>query len=279
MRPQASFESQPTNYCCPNCGGSSPNTLYCPSCGQKRVEGRYNWKDLWQEIFNKFLGLEQGILHTIVDVSLKPGRTSRAYLEGRRKQYTPPLSFFVFCIAIYMLLLQYTGIEEVTEQAMRMGMEQPFGVKLEELPQEQQEELLSALAVRQNLLKYIKVFNFIMLPFHALGWWLMTRKKFQYSWLEIIIVSFFMQAVILLAQTIMHVPLVIWQDPSLLTLISACTSIFGLIYTFIFAKRFYQLSWWNTLLVFLVGELFGILAILIPAMTYGVINAITNHVP
>ena len=57
-----------------------------------------------QEIFHFFTHVEKGFLKTTGQLIFYPGRLCRKYLEGKRKAYHKPVSFFLIWVAIYLFI-------------------------------------------------------------------------------------------------------------------------------------------------------------------------------
>lgn len=62
-----------------------------------RLSGRLTAGTLVGEFFARFFGAESGLLPTIWGLARRPGRTARAYLDGRRRRLLSPLALFVLC--------------------------------------------------------------------------------------------------------------------------------------------------------------------------------------
>jgi hypothetical protein len=88
---------------CLNC--SAPvDENYCPRCGQKVEVKRLTWHNLGEEILHFFTHVEKGFLKTTGQLIVYPGRLCKNYLDGKRKIYQKPVSFFLIWIAIYLFI-------------------------------------------------------------------------------------------------------------------------------------------------------------------------------
>lgn len=91
---------------CPNCGQKlRPDDKYCPNCGQKNRDWNIS---LWQLIID-FLGdyfsFDSKLFKSLKPLLFKPGSMTRAYNEGRRQRYIPPLRLFIFLSIIFFFIL------------------------------------------------------------------------------------------------------------------------------------------------------------------------------
>jgi hypothetical protein len=89
---------------CKNCG-RPVHDLYCGHCGQKAKPEKITFNYLSSELFHFFTHLEKGFLFTSYQMVIHPGQTAKNFIEGKRKNYQPPISYFLIWTTIYILLL------------------------------------------------------------------------------------------------------------------------------------------------------------------------------
>ena len=88
---------------CLNCGAVLTEN-YCARCGQKSAVKRLSWHGFAEEVFHFFTHIEKGFLKTTIQVIVHPGTVSKNYLDGKRKTYHKPISFFIIWVAIYLVV-------------------------------------------------------------------------------------------------------------------------------------------------------------------------------
>ena len=88
---------------CLNCGAVLTEN-YCARCGQKSSVKRLSWHGFVEEVFHFFTHIEKGFLKTTKQVIIHPGTVSKNYLDGKRKIYHKPVSFFIIWVAIYLVV-------------------------------------------------------------------------------------------------------------------------------------------------------------------------------
>jgi len=93
---------------CLNCGTIVADK-YCPHCGQKATVNRISWHHLVEEALHFFTHLEHGFLATTGLLITRPGLLSKNYLDGKRKSYHKPISFFLIWITIYLLVYHFVN--------------------------------------------------------------------------------------------------------------------------------------------------------------------------
>lgn len=88
---------------CANCDTPQMGE-YCYACGQHFLEGRLTIRRLVRDFVVRKLGLEGGLLRTIVDLSIRPASMIRDYVNGRRQRYTNPVAYLLLSAGAYVLL-------------------------------------------------------------------------------------------------------------------------------------------------------------------------------
>lgn len=109
---------------CSNCGAERVGA-YCHNCGQQFLEGRLTLRRLWSEFAARFLNLEQGFGRTLWELFTDPGGVARRYVEGERRRYTNPLSYFLFATAVS--LLTFTVVDQAMIEEMARVLPEDFG--------------------------------------------------------------------------------------------------------------------------------------------------------
>ena len=91
---------------CLNCG-TTLTGQYCGNCGQRARSRLISIWELMQEAFGDLLELDSRLWRTLIPLTIRPGKLTRDYLEGRRARFMPPfrtylvLSIFFFLIAFF----------------------------------------------------------------------------------------------------------------------------------------------------------------------------------
>lgn len=104
MKSTDTIEKAIGDHYCMNCGYPLSD-LYCSHCGQKANPEKISFSYLWKEVFHFFTHLEKGFLFTTFEMILRPGITVRNFIDGKRKNYHPPISFFLIWTTIFILFL------------------------------------------------------------------------------------------------------------------------------------------------------------------------------
>ena len=91
-----------TNYC-KNCDQPT-NSAYCANCGQRSSVHKVTMRETFEDLADNLFSLSAPIVITIKSLIRDPGKLLREYLEGKRKKYYKPISFFILTTAVYLFL-------------------------------------------------------------------------------------------------------------------------------------------------------------------------------
>lgn len=80
-----------------------PNQRFCSQCGQQAAIHRFSIPHFLHEFFHAFTHTDKGILHLLKCLATRPGTTAREYIQGKRKAYFNPFTFFLIVMGIYVL--------------------------------------------------------------------------------------------------------------------------------------------------------------------------------
>ncbi|SDL30247.1 Protein of unknown function [Catalinimonas alkaloidigena] len=95
----------PTYEVCPNCATPLPDRPnYCPTCGQQNRELRVSFRDLIGEYLGSAFNVDAKAARTFRDLLGRPGHMIRAFNEGKRVRYVPPVRLYLFVSALFFLL-------------------------------------------------------------------------------------------------------------------------------------------------------------------------------
>lgn len=91
------------NIICKNCGAHFKGH-YCPNCSQKANSGRLKTKHVLHEFWHNFTHTDKGYLSLVKAMILRPGVVIREFIEGKRKKYFNPYTFFLVTTAMLIFL-------------------------------------------------------------------------------------------------------------------------------------------------------------------------------
>jgi len=103
---QAKSQEDAAEHVCLNCGTRFRGD-FCPFCSQKGSTQRLNMKTTINNFFNRFVRVDHGLIHTIIDLLYRPGYMVRDYIRGYRTEYTEPLMLFIILLALSYMVPGY----------------------------------------------------------------------------------------------------------------------------------------------------------------------------
>lgn len=155
---------------CANCGRASdaPGQKFCPSCGQATPARRIDWHFMLHELEHSVLHMDRGILYSLKELMLRPGRLMRDYLEGRRaRQAKPFLLLMVMAAAVVFLGKGVLG-GNVVEPTLSAGTIQAAGLEGE--AQAMAASILQAWATVQGWMnRNFTLWTLLLIPLEALA--------------------------------------------------------------------------------------------------------------
>lgn len=255
---------------CKNCNSTLMTAAsYCHCCGARVIRDRLSLKRFLQDFFHKFFGWENTYFKTFKKMIVSPEVVISDYINGVRKRFMPPITFFAIGLTILALIFNAysekytefsTGLynnsfhegfhegfsEEQLDATKEKDSSKIVGAKNHKLAFEdyKNDRIGSQKKVIDNTLKYYNLMSFLGLPLYALismlvfGW-----KKHNYS--EHLIISCYIQGLIMIGLLLTFV-LAMLIHPSIYPF-SMLISLFY--YPFVY-KRIYGLSRGKTVLKF-----------------------------
>ena len=86
---------------CKNCNTKlNSESNYCFSCGGRVIRNRLTLKNLFEHISETFFNYDNKLLRTIIFLIKKPEDVIGSYVNGVRKKYVNPISFFGLSITL-----------------------------------------------------------------------------------------------------------------------------------------------------------------------------------
>lgn len=98
---------------------------FCYSCGAPVVKERLTVKSLVTDALFRFFNLERGFLRTFIDLIVKPDEVVLGYIDGVRKRYITPISYFTLALFLTSIIYVFMSrhVEEIDLNQLFMGQE------------------------------------------------------------------------------------------------------------------------------------------------------------
>lgn len=163
---------------------------FCPSCGQKSHLHRFSLRHLLHEFFHAFTHADKGLIFLLKGLATKPGIVVAEYIDGKRKKYFNPFTFFLLCIGFFVFMntiLKPNGEMPKPDVAILAKIPSPKG----------KEQYLKAMERRITVFnitqKNANILALTSLPLNAFFFWIFFRKR-QRNYAEFIIAMVFLAA-------------------------------------------------------------------------------------
>ena len=90
---------------CMGCGTSLRGHQYCGQCGQRNVHRRLAWQAITEDLKAQLLEWDLPWLYTIKELTIRPGKSIREYIEGNRVKYVNPMKYVLYVVAFGTILI------------------------------------------------------------------------------------------------------------------------------------------------------------------------------
>lgn len=91
---------------CKNCG-TALAARYCPQCGQRDIDLQRPFFALFRDLLYETFDLDGRAARTIVTMFVHPGVLTARFLDGHRRQYTPPVRLYLVVSVLFFLVVAW----------------------------------------------------------------------------------------------------------------------------------------------------------------------------
>ena len=199
---------------------------YCHHCGARVIRNRLTFRNLFEHISETFFNYDNKLLRTFIDLFRKPEDVIGGYIDGIRKRYVNPISYFGLALTLtgmYMLV-----VTKFYPETMDYSM----------FVMEGQEEF------QARNMSFIQEYNSVLMMFYAPLYALMAVITFiglsKYNYTEMIVVFTYIQAQSSVVTVVLGILTAIlgWSQATIGIVIIILT----ILYSAYCLKRLYQLS-------------------------------------
>ncbi len=262
---------------CKNCNSElSPKNKFCSECGAKIIRERITIKSLFSNVIF-VLGWDSNFFVTLRHLVYKPQVVFKEYINGTRKKYADPFTFFAISLAISLFVFnQYSeqfiqmstnpslyNVEKNESESLSANREESKGLKI--IGFKNQEEFSRSITEFQ--LKYYNIISFLYLPLFTLIAFFVFRKPYNYG------EHFVINTYIISVTTFLGILLFAFSLLTELNLFFNAIFFTFLYYSYVY-KKLYELSFGQLILKILkfIGVL--LLFIILSSITIGIIGFI-----
>lgn len=245
---------------CKNCDTKlRTDYSYCPDCGAKVIRNRITVKNLWFDAVERFFNVDNTFLRTFKCLFTKPGEVIVSYIDGVRKKYLNPISYFTIAVALGGIFIFLN--KQFFVDAMNFQFNQ---VNLEGMSETDKVSLELGKKFQDFVLDYQNLFYIAMIPFLALISKLVFIDKKKYNLSEHFVINIYGYSQMSICINILYI-LFIWNN-RLIYYIASINGAFQILYFAYIFKRIFELNLkqiaLRTLLFLVVlGVVLGVLSI------------------
>lgn len=170
---------------CTNCHYKLNDSVkFCPSCGNPIICNRLTNKSLINEVTAKYLTLESKLWVTIKDMTIRPEKVIKSYINNNRVKYLPPINFMLVAAlfgGFYAYLLNNGYLGEIDLNAFTPAPKNDdgsLGLKKEEITK----------SINTNVQNYYSLITFLTIPLLALISKLVFHNYKQYNYAEHVVI-------------------------------------------------------------------------------------------
>ncbi len=164
---------------CKNCGHNVEEE-FCGFCGQNSNVGRIDYSNFIREITESVFQVNKGFFYTIRELFIRPGKSIRDFLSGKRRNHFKPIAFVLLLSTLYYLISQLTNqntwMDDLVSGMLLAGAEQG-----------------NALKVSKTIIWFSKNYAYsslLLLPFFSLASYI-SFSEFDTNYLEHIVLNSF----------------------------------------------------------------------------------------
>lgn len=171
---------------CKNCKYDITETSkFCNACGAKVITDRITVKRMMSDVSQDIFGWDNKFFLTIRKLIIAPQEILGEYLNGTRKKYTNPITFFAIGMALSIFIFNtfdeaYMNMTLETAKAQNEWFSENIGGQFKSI-KFQQESLERNEKLQKGFLKYFNLISLILLPLYAFIAFLVYRKPYNYA--------------------------------------------------------------------------------------------------
>lgn len=186
---------------CKNCTYKiNEKDSFCKECGAKIIKERITLNNLFSNL-TVALGWDSNFFITLRFLLYKPHIVLKEYIDGTRKKFTNPFSFFVIIVAISLFTFnQYS--DKYIQMSTDLNLQQTEITEIELSNSENEFNGLEIFGFKNPIefhkfqMKYYNFFAFLFLPFYTLIAFIVFRKPYNFG--EHLVINTYLQSITIL---------------------------------------------------------------------------------
>lgn len=177
---------------CKNCEVAlQPDFDHCPKCGQNTRLHRLSLHELAHDAIHFFFHADRSLLSLVRELALRNGKVAREFIDGKRKKYYPPLTFFLLMAALNLF------ISTKTDDHVNVDVVKKYPELATIADAAGRAKWIEFYQRREHGIHFINsnanIIMMVALPIIALVFWLFYRR-YKYNYTEHLVAGMYMFA-------------------------------------------------------------------------------------
>lgn len=211
---------------CKNCTTSLSETVdYCYSCGGKVIRKRLTIRNLVEHFSETFFNYDNQVLRTVIFLLKKPWEVIDSYINGTRKKFISPLSFFAISLTIsgiYLFVVQKFFMNYFDMSSFyQTGASEKVGADIMKISFE-----------------YYSVMYFLLIPGLALISRIVFYNK-RYNYTEHVVMFFYTMSLVSVVSSVLTIVILLIHPESMMPMVLSLYGAYFIYQTNIYRKIFY----------------------------------------
>lgn len=165
---------------CKNCSFElTEEDNFCKECGAKVIHNRLTFRNLWAYFSEQFLNYDNKLLQTYVHLFKKPEKVAGGFVDGIRKRYVNPFSYFA--LGLTLVGIQFFVMRKYFPEATDLSSLVPKNTPQSEMDISWSFDYYSLLAL-------------INIPFYALIARIVFMKLKRFNYTEHLVIMTYLSA-------------------------------------------------------------------------------------
>lgn len=165
---------------CLNCNHNLTKTQnFCSNCGQVTSTHRFTIASFFHEGFHAVTHADKGLFYLLKELTIRPGVVAREFIQGKRKKYFNPFTFFLLLMALFVFVNNFMNPDKDEKRTIPVGITK---IKHPVVKQDQLTKYHRAMKARDFMKKNGNITAMFAIPFFAFFFWLIYyRKPYNYA--------------------------------------------------------------------------------------------------
>ncbi len=86
------------------------NYKFCPNCGERAKTKKISLSSTLEDTFATLSSMDRGFLYNLKALVLQPQKITKDYILGKRKGIFNPISFLIFSVSLYLLVVTWLKV-------------------------------------------------------------------------------------------------------------------------------------------------------------------------